>query len=238
MSYGEFADQRAAAALTNNSLFSLRFIPSGVARYFNPSPNFMRITRLFPFVKFGDRATAVGHVPMQLEYSGSIFTAAPALVMFAVVGAVWIVRRGGTAWRVAALGGSLAALTTLGFWAIWHRYLVDFVPVLVVLAVPGLWLVLDAARTRVRWQRAVVGTGVAAVMLLGLVGQVGLSLWSRFFELLPYHQEQLDATRLRYRLDDELFGGTPPGVHLVDADTPRGRAPTGRHRRRLDRREV
>ena len=122
-------------------------------------------------------------------------------------------------WRVAAAAAGLAALTTLGFWAVWHRYLVDFVPLLVILAAPGLWLVLDALGRRPRWIRLACGAVVAGLLAVALLGQVGLSLWSRLFYFVPDRAEEIDATQFRYRLDERLFGGVPPGVHVIDADS-------------------
>ncbi len=214
-SNGIFADQAAASVMTGNTLFSLRFVPTTMAHYINPFRADLEFTRLFPFVEFGRAPKVVGDVPMQLGPSGSIVSAAPVLVLLALVGAVWIARRGDVAWRVSAAAACVTMVTTLGFWAVWHRYLADFVPLLVVLSAPGWWIALRFVSGADRWVRVALAAAVSVLLLLGVIGQVGVSLWSRFY-LFPGHEvEQAEVTRLRYGIDGWFFDGVPPGVRRV-----------------------
>lgn len=216
-SFEVLAEQQAAVALTGGSLFDVRFMPTTISTYFSPSLHSIRLTRLFPFVAPGAAPSARSYAPMQLTPSGSIPIAAPVLAALAIVGVVWVVRRGDTAWRVAAGTAFVAAFSTLGFWAVWHRYLVDFVPLIVVLAVPGCWVVVRAARGWPRWGRAALGVAAVTMLALGAAGQVGLSLWTRFFSYGVNPQEFVAVTQFRYALDDALFGGAPPDVVRVPA---------------------
>lgn len=212
-----FPEQAAAAAMTGDSLFSLRFVPTTFAQYLNPFRVDVVSTRLFPFVEFARSPRPIGGVPMQIGPSGSLLSSAPVVVLLALVGAVWVVRRGDTAWRTVAAACALATVATLGFWAVWHRYLVDFVPLLLVLAAPGLWLALRFVGDSDRWLRATIAAAVAVLALWGLAGQVGLAVWSRT-NFYPFHEaEQAELTVFRYRLDGWLFDGPPPHVVRVDA---------------------
>ena len=217
--YDALPEQREAVALTGGSLESVRFLPTTLTTYFNPLRSAARPTRLFPFVAFGSQANVLFDEPMQTAPVGTVPTSMPLFVALGSIGAYWVARRGDAAWRAAAIGGAVSSLTTLCFWAVAHRYIVDFVPLAVLLSAPGLWLAwrwLIDMRAR---SRRLVLAGAASVVLVAMVGQMGLTLWTRFFFFLPDRTEQSAAVAFRYRLDDFLVGGTPPNAVVVAPDT-------------------
>lgn len=206
------ANRQETLAANNGSLFGLKFLPTNALRYFSPFA--IRFDRLFPFVSWPTRATVIGDAHFDaVDRSGSIMTGAPVLSLLAVLGAGWTIVRDRTRqWSVLVVAAIVPTATTFTFGYLAHRYLADLVPVVVLLAAPGVWLVLRRSRRWTRPARGVVSVALAAVFLLGMWNQIGLAISTRAFGAIGGEQRALDLAEFQYSLDDTLFGGAAPNV--------------------------
>jgi hypothetical protein len=190
--------ERAAwLAGTGNTFFKLEFLPTTLLQYLRPDA--LRLERLVPFVRFGPRAEALGSYPLQTsDRAASLSTAAPLLLVTAMVGLVVLVRW--RQWRWLGLFGAavVGAVPTLTIGFVANRYLVDLVPALVLPAAAAVWLPVRPARGA-----ALVAGGLVA---LACWTNLGLAWWLQSFRDPGF-------TDLRYRIDAAVFGdGRPPGV--------------------------
>ena len=96
-----------------------------------------------------------------------------------------------------------------------QRYLVDLVPLVLVMAAPGVWWWAGRAQRWPRWLRRVSLVGMGVLMVVGTWTQLGLALQARAFSILPTREQLLETARFQYELDDRLFGGSPPEVTLL-----------------------
>ncbi len=165
----------------SGSLFNARYIPTTFVQYFRVDG--FRVAGDFPFVDFPARLT---NVFLGLRF-GAIFpttsipASMPLLVLLGGVGLVVLARRRlipGAAAVVGAcvLGASVGAALTLSYGWIDNRFLLDLIPVVVLLAVIGFQAGLRwsaAARTSVI--RAVT-TVVAVAALVGIAVNIALTL--------------------------------------------------------------
>jgi hypothetical protein len=116
-----------------NSGFHVENVPGNVLAYLSP----MRIGFVadFPFVDFA--VSAPCECPSAridaIEASASLFATTPALLVLALAG-TWLALKGRqSSWLRPALGGAaLIPLPVLLFIGVSHRYLVDFLPLLIV----------------------------------------------------------------------------------------------------------
>jgi len=209
--------QRAAIAATGGTLVSPQYMLSTVARYLDPWPGLMRPTRLFPFVGWGPTAKPVlSSSHMYIEPAGSLPLSAPVVLVLAIVGAFWFVRRRPTTeWWAVAAAALMSSMVTLSFWSISQRYLVDLLTITFVLAAPGMWVALDWWRSRPPLQRRSLSAAVLVVTALAMWAQAGLALWTRHFSYLPRPDEVAAFVHFQYSVDDSLFSGSAPGVHQV-----------------------
>jgi hypothetical protein len=216
-----FADQRysaidaarqAALEANDGNLFGLHFAPTTLWHYLSPLPTSVGLERLFPFVGWSGRATVFGDVTFDtLDRSGSLPSAAPVACLLAVLGLWWVVRHDhGHGWRVIAAAGVLATAGTFTIGFVAHRYLVDFVPGLVVLAAPGLWVLQRWLQERDVTVRRVLAALVVIVGVLGMAGQSALAVQARYLYILPGDDDRLSFMELQYGIDDRLFGDRAP----------------------------
>lgn len=195
----------------NGSFFSPRFLPTTIGQYLRPDA--LRFERLVPFVRFGPAASELGSYPLESNTPASSLPASATLLFaLAVIGAWVLVRR--RSWPLLALWtGALAAAAPsflIGFVA--NRYLTDMLPALVIPAAVALGAVsLPKGLTR----RAGGGL-VVALSVCGVWVNVSLALWTQ-------NLKEPGFTEMRYRLDDAVFGGTPPSVITLvrDVKAPR-----------------
>lgn len=162
-----------------NSLFGLKFVPTNLLVMLRPDG--AALHGLFPFFTFPAPANIVGSVKFDtVDRAASIPTTMPLLFLLALVGAVAVfLRRPSTASRLAALrvpvlGALAGGCVTLSINFVAHRYLSDFLPLLVLLALAGVQVLL-LALARPDRRRSIV-RGVTA----GLVGLAAVSLWANF----------------------------------------------------------
>jgi hypothetical protein len=231
-------DRQAALAANGGSLFGPQFVPTTVAHYLSPLA--VGPMGLFPFTTWSERATVVGEATFDtIDRSGSITSGAPALVLMAVIGGWWVVRRdrsGG--WRVVLAAAVAATAATLSIGFIAHRYLVDLVPAVLVAAAPGAVLVDrwyrrsdPPARRRAgrppgwgRWwpvtARRTAVAALAALALLGAWAQAGLALQARHLYVLPTSDDRLAFTRIQVSVHRLLTGGPPAVVVVASGELP------------------
>jgi hypothetical protein len=215
--FSQFNAQRQAGLAANDgSLFGARFAPTNLVEYLSPTA--IRFQRLFPFVGWGPRATVIGDVTFDtVDHSSSLTVGAPALVVLAAVGAWWTLRRDrGWTWRVVVVAAAAGTVSTFTIAYVAQRYLVDLVPLLVLLAAPAVWVWARAALGWGPWVRRGSVAAMAVLVAFGAWTQMGLAMQARAFSINPTRQQLLDAARFQYDLDDALFGGAPPRVRAVE----------------------
>jgi hypothetical protein len=192
-------------AENSNSFFGIHFLPTTIVHYLRPDA--FALERLVPFVRFGPRAHEFSNSPLESNTpSSSLTAAATLLVVIGVIGAVTVIRR--RCWSVLPLVGgcAVAAIPTLAIGFIANRYLVDLLPVFVVLGAVAV-----ATFTTPRRTLGLVVVGALAAW--GVWINVALATWLD-------NVERPGFTALRYDVDDAVFGGSPPGVTDLDPTAP------------------
>ncbi len=175
-------DQMRIEALkaNGNSLFGLKFVPTNLLVMLRPDG--LRLDGLFPFLTFPPAADILGGVKFDtVDRAASIPTTMPLLFVLSIVGAaaVFLGRPALTGSRLAALrvpvlGAVAGGCVTLSIDFVAHRYLSDFLPVLLLLGLAGVQaLFVVLARPGAR--RVIV-----RVVTAGLVALAVLSLWANF----------------------------------------------------------
>jgi hypothetical protein len=200
-----------------------QFLPTTILRYFSPVA--MGWQRMFPFVNFGPLQRPVGGVVFDgvSGQSSSIVLGAPVFFFFAVIGAWWTAKSDRTRqWCVLAAAAVIAALGTLAFGSIQHRYLIDLLPAVVVLACPGVWVLGKRWDSFSNLTRRSLVAIAAFVSLFGMWLQVGLSLENRAFIMNPDASETRALVAFQNGIDRRLFGSPPANVkQLIGEDLPR-----------------
>jgi len=190
---------------TGGSFFSLRFLPTTVAQYLRPDT--IRFERLVPGIRYGPLAPDYADFPVESTTpAASITVSALLLVIFAVIGLVWLVRRRSLTWLAVVVATSLGALPTFLIGFVANRYLIDMLPPLIVAAAIGVWLLADIERRRV------VRGGVAVLAVWGLWVNASLAIWNIGYKTVGF-------TEARYSLDDTVFGGGHNSLVVIDEAT-------------------
>lgn len=213
------ADRQAALADNGGSLFGVKFLPSTGWQYLRPDT--LEANALLPWFTWAPKPEPIGDVTFDtIDRSSSLPATAPAFVVATVIGVVQIVRRRvPAAWGLSMLGAAAATLPTLTIAFIAHRYLVDFVPLVVVGAALG--LAASVAWATCSRQRRNLLLGASAVLVTaGLVVNVGLAQLARRLYLLGDPAARRDFVALQYSVHDLLGGGVPPQVERVEALGP------------------
>lgn len=137
-----FEDHQRQVTLAHNggSLFGLKFVPTTLVQYLRPDA--VRVTSSYPFVDFPlHRAHVFGNVVFDtLDRSSSVTASMAGLTVLAVIGAIVLLRRRGLVLRalgpvVIGLAGGTVFVLTIAY--VTNRYLADFLPPIVVLALVG-----------------------------------------------------------------------------------------------------
>lgn len=217
---------RAGLAANGNSFLGLKFVPTALLQYLRPDA--LRTSRLFPFVAFPPPATVIGHVLyVGRTWASSVTTTMPVVVIAGVVG-LWAVfhpvrrsRHGSrrartdlTLLRIPILGAAVGIVGSLEIAFTAQRYLADWMPLLVLAGLAGLFVVVQRTRSMGRWaRRTVVGVG-CLLAVVGVLTNLALSiLYQR--ELNPWGPSiaaRAQFVSLQERIDQQLFGNPPQGV--------------------------
>jgi hypothetical protein len=208
----EVSPQRQAALAANDgSLFGVGYIPTTLWHYLRPDG--VRLHRLFPWITFRDSATIIGRPTFDvLEPTASLPVTAPVLLVLAVAGLVVAARRRRWEWLAVGAGGLVGAAFVLGIGFIAHRYLSDFMPILVPLAALGIWWLADAARRR--WHRRLAIGALVTAALVGSAANLALAIESQQLLLMASDQRRSEFVAFQYRNDP---GDGPAGeVRLVE----------------------
>jgi hypothetical protein len=198
-------------AANHGSFFNLDFLPTTLFHYFQPLG--LRPSGWWPFVDFPPPGRVVGSATFDLvDRTASVPATMPAFVLLGIVGIVLVARRGSLAARLVTIGGVIAAAPVLVFGYVAHRYLADFVPGLVVLAVVGLGVVLRANRGR-----TVVLAGLGVLAAAGVWSNVGLGVvQQRVWGPQVDAEVARDFTATRLAFDRRLHLARPV-VHRVES---------------------
>lgn len=168
--FGTLNDAREAALAANDgSLFGLQYVPTTLWQYLRPDA--IRVDDRAPFVAFPPRAHVFGDAVFDtLDRSSSLPASLPGFVVLGLVGVVALVRRPAlTALWGPVLGGALGTSFVLTIAFVSHRYLADFFPPLLVLAIVGMQVLVARRRSRA------VLAGVVAICVAGGAISFGLA---------------------------------------------------------------
>lgn len=223
------ASRRAALAANGNSLFGVKLVPTTVVQYFRPDG--IRFQQLFPFVTFPPPAHVIGNARFDtIDASASVTATMPALTVLAIIGLVCVARArtrtlapeapGLAVLRAPVLGAAAALPVTLAIAFIAQRYLSDFVPLLVLLAVPGLHVAL-AWITRPSTGRAIKRVVIVCLATLGVFSvwaNVGLAiLYQRTLAPTEVNDWRIaDFVRFQQSIHSHVPGGAMPYVRRGD----------------------
>jgi hypothetical protein len=214
-----YVARQSALAANGGSLFGLRYIPTTLFQYFRPDA--IRPSSLLPWLQFPGRPAIVGGATFdQVDLTSSIPASMPALFALACAGLVALlvplrdsvfVRL-----RAVALGAALATASTLAVAEIAQRYVSDFVPLLVVLAVAGFetlvwWCRSAGAGCRGRNALLWSGLGLLAAWSVAASGALGIVYQNTTGPDLTT-QRLSDFVATQYSVHDAVPGGAPPHV--------------------------
>lgn len=164
---------RAVLKANGGTLVGSQFIPTNLLQYFRPDA--IRFSGSFPWVAFPGPAKVLGSVRFDwVTPASSVPASMPLLTVLGIVGLAAMLRprRASAlrALRAPVLGCVAAGIVTVAFGFVAQRYLADFVPLFVLLALAGLFLLMRWSATRPR--ASLMRFAWAAVALLAV-----LSVW-------------------------------------------------------------
>ncbi len=221
------------------TFLGIKYVPTGLLQYLRPDA--LRFTRLYPFVTFPPPATLVGPVAYASRLPASSVTSTmPAFAVAGVLG-IWAVFRPRprrrprrqdrptpdlAVLRVPVLGAGVGIFGSLEIAYVAHRYLADWMPLLVLAGLAGLAVVVERARTMARWtRRSVVAVG-CVLAAIGVLSNLALAiLYQRELNWSTPTPARAQFVSLRERVDRSLFG-TPPH-HVVWVASLPAVAPAG-----------
>lgn len=202
--------RRAALAANDWSLFGPKFVPTTLAHYLRPDA--LAVFGLYPFVDFGRRTSPViGDVVFDtIDVAASLPTTMPLWLPLAVLGGAAVCwparwaprdprRRDLWVWRPVLAGGVVGVGPTLAIAFIAHRYLIDFVPLVLPVGLLGLELLRRWAAAGGRARRRVAAGALATAGIVGAWVNLGLGVvYQRVdFPLQPADRLRLVETQAR-----------------------------------------
>jgi hypothetical protein len=211
------ANRRAVLEATDGTLFGPEYAPSALATYLRPDG--IALQRLFPWITFRETDTIIGDPVFEAtDRSASLPTVAPGFLVLALAGVGALVRRRARdPWLAATVGAATGLVSTVTIAFIAHRYLADFMPVLILPATVGAWTLghlLDGTSARPR-RAAIITLGI--VTAGSFVISVLLALQAQRLFLFPGQEPRRGFVALQQDIDAALTGGRPPGVSHSDA---------------------
>ncbi|MGQ0805129.1 MAG: hypothetical protein ACT4PI_14865 [Actinomycetota bacterium] len=223
-----------ALAANGDSLFGAKFVPTNLLAMFRPDG--LRPDGLFPFLTFPPSADILFGVKFDtIDRAASLPTTMPLLLLLGAIGAAAVfLRRPApvgsrlTALRVPVLGALAGFCVTLSINFVAHRYLSDFLPVLVLLGLAGLNVVLvwlaDPARRRRAVRVATVALAALAAFSLWANFALGI-LYQRAFNVFLPESERAAFIGFQQDVDEAVPGGSRFDVRAGDELPDAG--PTG-----------
>jgi hypothetical protein len=199
-------------AANHDSLFTLKAIPTQLLQYFRPDA--IRVHGTFPWIG-GPTGfpTVIGDLLFdQREHTVSITAGMPLLVILAIVGAIAIARtRALSALRLPAIAALMVLPVSLSILFVAQRYASDLFPLLLLLAIPGLFTAITwLERLRMPWRRVVVAVG-AVLVALGCWTGVAVALeYQRDLSSLVTIDVRRDYVDWQWSIADRLGFGAPP----------------------------
>ena len=212
---------RPVLAANGGSWLSLRFVPTTLVQYLRPDA--LRTNRLFPFISFPALATVIGHkVYVARTVASSVTSTMPTFVVSGVVG-LWSVFRPVRRHRhgrrrvlktdlavlrvpvVAAAVGIVGSLE-IGFTA--ERYLADWMPFVILIALAGLAVVVERTRAMARWARRTIVAVGCSLAIFGVLSTLALSILYQQ-EINPWGPStaaRAQFVSLQERIDQRIFG--------------------------------
>jgi hypothetical protein len=186
-----------------DSFFGAEFVPSTLLQYLRPDA--IRFERVVPFVRYGPPAAELNGIDFESNTPATSLTvAATLLLVLAAAGLVWAVRERRYAVLAMIAATAFAAVPTVAIGFVANRYLVDFLPALVLAAALAIWLTPPA--------RLLVRGLVVALVAWGTLVNVTLGVWSG-------RATDVGFVEGRFRLDQQLFDGPSPGVTRLEDTT-------------------
>jgi hypothetical protein len=210
---------RKVVAANGGSMLNLRLLPTTALQYLRPDT--LRFIALFPWVTFGSvRSKPVGDVIFEWTWAGSYTASMPLFSGLGLLGAACVVRARRAAGpplaalRAPVVGGIVATLPTFAYAYIAHRYLSDFIPLGVVLAVAGLFVVLRWLRSQQMSSYRRATYALLAILAAASVWfNVGLAvMYGRGLDGSVNDHDLAAFVAFQYALHDRIPGGRPPYV--------------------------
>ena len=191
---------RAVLKANGGTLVGSQFIPTNLLQYFRPDA--IRFSGSFPWVAFPGPAQVLGSVRFDwVTPASSLPSSMPLLTVLGIVGLVAMLRpRRASALRVLrapVLGCVAAGIVTVAFGFVAQRYLADFVPLFVLLALAGLFLLMKWTATRPHTSLVrVAWAGVALLAVLSVWFSTGLAFaWQNGLATPVLHAQRFPALR-------------------------------------------
>jgi hypothetical protein len=213
-----FANSVATTARNNGSRLGLVFVPENVVQYLRPTA--IRFSSLFPWWTF--EPLPRHQTITQYSPSSSLTVMMPAFCVLAVIGIVGSIggaRAFGSklaALRAPILGSCGAAAGTLAFGFIANRYMVDFVPVLVVASLAGLHLMLRWSPTASTQVRRLAWVAIAALAAFGTWTSLSLTVvYARLVEPKTPLSTRASFHKFQRSVGDLLADVSQPKVVVV-----------------------
>ncbi|MGZ6909039.1 MAG: hypothetical protein ACXVJ7_15345 [Acidimicrobiia bacterium] len=223
-------------AHSGGSYFGLQFVPTTAWQYLRPDA--LHLGTFAPFIDFPTHNPVVGSAVFDaIEPTSSIPSSMPALTVLAIFGFVALVgaSRRRVAWmRAPVVGALIGGAAVLPFGYIANRYLADFVPLLVLLAVVGFHVLAGPRAVAAGEERAasreddgdtrqprrrgrVRRVAVAGIVVLGVLSVfTNAALAVSYHYTGPWAPEHIGAPFLADAIDlHRSFPGGEPAVRRV-----------------------
>jgi hypothetical protein len=232
VSYALYPSNEENVLANGGSRFNLELIPTSFVQYFRPDGT--ALSSLFPWVGFGADAKDIGDVVTERIGNASWLTSMPLLNVLAALGLFGLLRARSPvepslrSLRIPVAGAAIGCVPTLAFSSLSHRYMADFLPLVVLLAAAG-------AHVALRWaEEAGSVPRRLGALAFGILGAI--SVWCNVGLAVMYQRLLVPATHFtdaslatdpdgadlasflafQYEVHDRFPGGRPPYMSQDD----------------------